>query len=182
MSYIGGTGRLFPIVSLTSHPRREQWCPRSNMSRSARRGLESLIWQLSPESDFGMSRQAREDLALPVFMNSHWWKLVPPRIQQLPSLHERLVNLDSSSMRSPLSEGSRHVDMPNSVLYAPRFVKTRHEQDRPGTRLAHHIREAVDAPVAGPIRDNQRRVVSDGDEAWRIAARACVDATITRRL
>ncbi len=77
MSYIGETALLFPIVSLTSHPRREQSCPRSNMAGSARRGLENLIWQLFPESDFGMSRQTQQ-MALPVFMNSHWWKLAPP--------------------------------------------------------------------------------------------------------
>jgi hypothetical protein len=45
----------------------------------------------------------------------------------------------------------------------------------PNPRLTNHIGEAVDAPIAGPGRDDERVVVRHGDEAGLIAPWACVE-------
>ena len=45
--------------------------------------------------------------------------------------------------------------------------------------LTDNIGETVDAPIARPVRDYERRVVPHGDEAGRITTWACVDPTVT---
>src|ERR1700722_2675030 len=57
------------------------------------------------------------------------------------------------------------------------LIETGPEEDQPEPRLTYDIGEAIDAPVAGPVRDDERSVVTQGDETRRIAAWACIVST-----
>jgi hypothetical protein len=44
-----------------------------------------------------------------------------------------------------------------SPIDAQRLIENRHQEDQPDPRPTNHIGKAVDAPIAWPVRDDERR-------------------------
>ena len=91
-----------------------------------------------------------------------------PSFGVFPSTAERLEQLGIGDDRRATVDAERVADAGN-------------EEQQPDVRVREDVAQRVREPVAGALRDEQRALVEDADEAGRVATRAHVAGAVGRR-